>query len=239
MEILITNDDGIENEGIIELAAWAATLGDVIVVAPAKEQSGKSQSVNLKTDFRAWETTFPVKVKSAWAGDLSPADCVAFAYHMLGIRPDYVFSGINRGYNIGKEIAYSGTCGAVFEAAAHGIKAIAFSTRKPSLPVATGNLQRTWDYIHSNKLFDRCLVWNVNYPFKPADDMAMKEVRIGGTYMFDTFCALEDNLYHRERKHGPEKSAAPDTDIYTVEDGHIALSPLTLDRTDHRALGIH
>ncbi|MBO4279863.1 MAG: hypothetical protein J5891_08690 [Spirochaetales bacterium] len=238
MQILIVNDDGITNEGIIELARWAVTIGDVIVIAPDQEQSGKSQSVNLHNEFRAWKTDFAVKeIKEAWAVQLSPADCVAFGYHYLGLRPDYVFSGINRGYNIGKEIAYSGTCGAILEACTLGLKAVAFSTRARSLSVAVANLQKGWDYLIGNGLFSRCAIWNINYPDIPAPDMEIRMVRTGGIYLPDHIDHIEGDVYKRARIHGSLDLDNMETDIGTVTHGHIAVTPLTVDQTDHAALG--
>ena len=235
MEILITNDDGITNEGIIELAKWASTLGNVTVVAPEAEQSGKSTSINLKTSFRVRKADFPVPGVRAWAAELSPADCVAFAVHQLGIRPDYVFSGINRGYNIGRDISYSGTCGAIFEAGSLGYKAVAFSTRLRSLPSAVNNLQKSWDFVITNKLFDKHLIWNINYPEIPAEKMEMRFVRQGGIFLSDHFDKLDEDTYKRNRFHGLEFTDAT-TDIKTVLDGHIAITPMTIDQTDYSVL---
>lgn len=236
MQILITNDDGIRNEGILVLARWAATLGEVIVVAPSEEQSGKSQSVNLKVPFKAWESDFAVPGIKAWAGEMSPADCVDFAYYQLGLRPDYVFSGINRGYNIGREISYSGTDGAVFEAGSLGIRGVAFSTRPKALSVAERYLQKTWDCLLDGDLFSKCGMWNLNYPEIPDENLQIRFTKVGGIYLEHFMDTLGENTYKRHRNHGQQQFTDQETDIYTVRHGHISMTPLSSDFTNYSVL---
>ena len=104
MRILVTNDDGITSPSLSHLAHWASRFGEVIVVAPKVEQSGKSQSIDFFN---------PVEIKrvdfgglEAWAMDSTPADCVRFGVLGLDREYDLVLSGINRGYNLGDDIAY-------------------------------------------------------------------------------------------------------------------------------------
>ena len=108
MKILIVNDDGIEAPAILQLAKWARKLGEVVVVAPRVEQSGKSQSVLLKEFFSVEERDLAEGIR-AYAVDSTPADCVRFGLLGLGEKFDLVFSGINKGINVGDDIVYSGT----------------------------------------------------------------------------------------------------------------------------------
>lgn len=166
MKILVVNDDSISAPGISMLAKAAAQFGEVTVVAPAHQCSAMSQKLTLREALTLEKLDdFPVSVQGAYRVDGTPVDCVKVALdYILEDMPDYVFSGINNGYNVGFDIAYSGTLGAAFEAARNGIPAIAFSVASdhhlPSaepylLPVMKELLEadREWG-----------TVWNVNFP---------------------------------------------------------------------------
>ena len=118
MKILVVNDDSIHAPGIVLLAKAAMELGEVTVVAPANQCSAMSQRITIRGDMRVDKVQdFPVPVKAAYKVDGTPADCLKIAMqYLLEEKPDYVFSGINDGYNAGFDIAYSGTLGAAFEA---------------------------------------------------------------------------------------------------------------------------
>lgn len=175
MKILVVNDDSIAAPGISLLAKAAAELGEVTVVAPAHQCSAMSQKLTLREVLAVEKVEdFSVNVQGAYRLDGTPVDCVKVALdYILEDRPDYVFSGINNGYNVGFDIAYSGTLGAAFEAARHGIPAMAFSVagdhHLPSvepylLPVIQELLEADMEW---------GTVWNVNFP-------AMKTVGLKG-----------------------------------------------------------
>ena len=123
MKILVVNDDSIHAPGIVLLAKAAMELGEVTVVAPANQCSAMSQRITIRGDMRVDKVQdFPVPVKAAYKVDGTPADCLKIAMqYLLEEKPDYVFSGINDGYNAGFDIAYSGTLGAAFEAVMNGV----------------------------------------------------------------------------------------------------------------------
>ena len=114
MNILIVNDDSIYAPGIELLAKAAAQLGRVWVVAPAQQCSAMSHKITIWGNLHIEKVdNFPVEVEGAYKVEGSPADCVKVALdYILEEKPDYVFSGINNGYNVGYEIAYSGTMAA-------------------------------------------------------------------------------------------------------------------------------
>ena len=104
-KILITNDDGINSDGIIRLAQTALEFGEVLVVAPDSQRSSMSHSATLGSDFTVWESDFHVEGVHAYACSGTPADCVRIG--VLGIMPeapDVVFSGINYGYNSATDV---------------------------------------------------------------------------------------------------------------------------------------
>ena len=114
MRILIVNDDGIQAKALPHLIRWARTLGEVTCVAPKHEQSGKSQAIDFTKPVEIKEVEIAPDI-TVWAMDSTPADCVRFGVTGLGVTYDLILSGINRGYNLGDDIAYSGTVGAINE----------------------------------------------------------------------------------------------------------------------------
>lgn len=129
MRILVTNDDGIDSEGLSVLAEAMADLGEVTVVAPDKEYSGASASLGALQLLRPEVHRRHVKGASeAWAVEGPPALCVMFA--TLGVfarRFDMVVAGINPGVNVGRSVYHSGTVGAALTARTRGLPAIAVS----------------------------------------------------------------------------------------------------------------
>ncbi len=127
-KILITNDDGIEAEGIIRLAETAKEFGEVWVIAPAHQRSAASHCITLREPVEIKEADFPVEGVKAFACSGTPADCVRVgSLSVMPYKPDVVLSGINYGYNVASDIQYSATCGAAFEASFQGFISIALS----------------------------------------------------------------------------------------------------------------
>ena len=121
MKILLTNDDGIAGEGLRLLAEWSRTVGEILIVAPKAEQSAMGQSIVLRRPFEVKRSDlFDDLGIESYSLDSTPADCVRFATDRFGPF-DFVFSGMNRGLNLGFDIAYSGACGAAFEVNYAGI----------------------------------------------------------------------------------------------------------------------
>ena len=128
MNILITNDDGINAPGISLLAEAAAQFGNVTVVAPASQCSAMSHRITLDRPMGLRKHEWGMDGVTAYSLDGTPADCIRAALDaIMPEKPDVVLSGINHGYNVGYDIAYSGTVGAAMEALMSGIPAIALS----------------------------------------------------------------------------------------------------------------
>ena len=166
MKILVVNDDSVSAPGIVTLVRAALQFGEVTVVAPSHQCSALSQKLTLRETMilKKYEV-FPVPGCEVWELDGTPVDCVKVAIcHVLEERPDWVFSGINNGYNAGFDIAYSGTLGAAFEASRAGIPAIAFSIASDKHLTAVEpyltDVIRELISIHPGA---DC-VWNVNFP---------------------------------------------------------------------------
>ena len=169
LKILVVNDDGIRAEGIARLARAAAQFGMVYVAAPSQQCSGMSQRLNITEAFPVTEISdFPAPVEAAFSIGSTPADCVKVALDvLLDFQPDFVFSGINFGYNTGFDLAYSGTVGAAQEAVMNGIPALAFSCQHDG----TYDVTDTYLVPIIEELLSSPLApgefWNVNFPGCP------------------------------------------------------------------------
>ncbi len=127
-KILITNDDGIEADGIIRLAEAAKEFGEVWVIAPEHQRSAASHSITLRHAVEVKAYDFPVEGVKAYACSGTPADCVRVgSLSVMPYKPDVVLSGINYGYNVATDLQYSASAGAAFEAAFQGYRGIALS----------------------------------------------------------------------------------------------------------------
>jgi 5'-nucleotidase len=125
--ILVTNDDGVRAAGILAIAEALKSVGEVTIVAPAENQSGKGHSISITDPVYVDQITLPGGL-AALAATATPVSCVKLALlALVKERPHLVVSGINRGYNLGMTAYVSGTVGAAREAALHGIPAIASS----------------------------------------------------------------------------------------------------------------
>lgn len=127
MRILITNDDGVGSASLAPLVRFARRFGEVTVVAPKYEQSGKSQAIEFFREIEIKKIMIASDVE-VFSMDSTPADCVRYAVLGRGEHFDLVISGINRGLNLGRDLVYSGTAGAIFEAGRLGLRGVALST---------------------------------------------------------------------------------------------------------------
>ena len=164
-KILITNDDGINADGIIRLAQAATEFGEVWVVAPDSQRSAMSHSITLRHSVNAWKVDFPVPGVHAYACSGTPGDCVRIgSLNIVPEKPDHVFSGINYGFNAASDIQYSATAGAAFEAAFQGIHTIAFSEDACEIHEVTERYLKEIIAELLNKPLGVNQIWNVNFP---------------------------------------------------------------------------
>lgn len=234
MNILITNDDGIESEGIKILARWAAKLGNVTIVAPKVEQSGRSHSIEIHKAYEVKPFCFENNLE-AFSVDSTPADCIRIGVVALDRKYDLVLAGINKGLNIGEDIGYSGTCGAIFEAAYNNVPSIAFSTEPGSFKEAENQLDNCYNFIMENKLFDVCKIYNVNIPF---NSKGIRLTHMGGPYFRDKYTSPEKNMYKPNGYSAYQGTKDFDCDVDAALNGFISISPMTVNRTDFEAYRI-
>jgi 5'-nucleotidase len=236
--LLVTNDDGIESPGIAALAEALKPLGEVTVVAPAKNQSGASHSITILSGMSG---VLPVTRNGALFGHAvpgTPADSVLAALYWLhkDKKFDLVISGINYGTNVGNGAYYSGTVGAAMQGALGGIPGIAFSQDaklktdyERSAKVAAGIVK---------SILERGLppqsYWNVNIPAGALK--GIKVLPVGGDYYVvesvETTGDKSDGStgIKPKMKIGTEFPAGSDTEAYVQ--GYVTVAPLTLDISD-------
>lgn len=228
MRILVTNDDGIFSEGLAIVVKWATKLGEVWVSAPQTQQSGKSHALTIHQPFSIEKVSLGLGEKVAYAVGSTPVDCVRFATLGLNTDFDLIISGINKGYNLGEDILYSGTVGAIFEAKLRNTRGIALSTEYTTFQYAEQSLDKIYDYFVKHDLFAFNLIYNVNIPLTPSDILLTHQ---GGPYFSDRFFETDDGLWEQKGYcvHQNNHDLTIDTDA-TI-DGHITISPLTTDRS--------
>jgi len=234
LRILVVNDDGIRAPGIALLARVAARFGETWVIAPDDQCSGMSQKLTLFDEMALRPTDFPVPVAGAWRLGGTPADCVKLALdHLLDLRPDYVFSGVNDGWNAGYDIAYSGTIGACYEAVMNGIPAIAFSaSRKTDMDIAEHYLPEIAAEL-LEKGQGRGEIWNVNFPAGPVSALRgiLRERTIAPMQLFNgVFTSrlhLDGHKLLSQTGVPIGRGAAPaGSDIAAVLDGYISIGKI-------------
>lgn len=228
MNILITNDDGFASPSLAALADWAAQFANVTVVAPKEEQSGKSHSIDFHAPIEIKRVTLSTG-REAWSVASTPADCVRFGVLGLKEKYDLVLSGINHGYNLGCDIAYSGTVGAIFEAARQGIKGVAISTDFGDYTPAVAALDRVKAYFEQRELLSLNGLYNVNIPPKAGN---IRITRQGGIFYTDEFVHQGNDMYLQVGSAVHYDTLHEDLDIAAIGDGCISITPLRFERTD-------
>jgi 5'-nucleotidase len=239
VKILVTNDDGIQAPGLIALASALAAIGEVAVVAPDRERSAASHALTLHHPLRA-EQVAPGR----FAVDGTPTDCVNLGIHsLIDFHPDLVVSGINRGANIGDDVTYSGTVAAAMEATLMGIPAFAVSLvtldAAADYSGAAAYAARLAKELIRNGL-PRDTFLNVNVPAVAPQLLKAPLVTVQGKRRYEG--TIVDSVDPRGRNYYWIGTADLDfhdldgTDYAAIKRGHISITPLHLDMTNHSAL---
>ncbi len=228
MRILITNDDSITSPILPGLIRWAKTKGDVTVVVPKVEQSGKSQAIEFYHAVEVKEVHLTPDLK-VWAMNSTPADCVRFGVLGLHQTYDLVLSGINKGLNVGHDIVYSGTVGAIYEASRLGIHGIALSSAPEDLEHALAQLDGVWEWMTHHELLSHNLLYNVNFP---REAKGIRITRQGGVFFSDGFQRQEGDMYIQVGAPVTEYGQDLNMDIDAIRNGYVSVTPLAAERTD-------
>lgn len=240
MKILMVNDDGMQAKALPHFIRWARELGEVTCVVPKQEQSGKSQAIDFTHPVEIRETAIAPDI-TVWAMDSTPADCVRFG--VAGLQKDYdlILSGINRGYNLGDDIAYSGTVGAIMEGGRLGIPSLALSADPAigsddhALKQALGMLDPLWDYFQRKNFFAYGELFNINFP--PVDKpLGMRITRQGGEFYSDAFEPWGEHLFMQVGAPVSYDRCDLSIDIDAIRAGYISITPMTCAKTDWQVL---
>lgn len=246
MRILLTNDDGVHAPGLKILEKIARKFSDDIwIVAPAEENSGAGHSLTL---------TRPVRIREHgdrhYSVSGTPTDSVMLAIGqiMRDARPDLILSGVNRGANLGDDVTYSGTVSAAMEGTLAGIRSIALSQvyskegMGDMVPFAAAEAwgEKVLAPLVNMDFAPRTLM-NVNFP--ALDAGAVKGIRVvrQGFHDYGRAAIVKGTDprgydYYWFGLHGIEHTPGHDTDLESINDGFISVSPLQLDLTDYVSL---
>ena len=231
MQILVTNDDGVHSEGIRALADALRPLGDVTVVAPIQEASAIGHALTLRRPLRI-ETIGP----DVFAIDGTPTDCVNIAItHVLKGKPDLIVSGINKGWNLGDDVTYSGTVSGALEGALLSIPSIAISAERVGDESEFGPSARAAATV-AEAVIDRGMprftLLNINVP-----KGVNKGFRVTVQARRNHVTSVSERMDPRQRAYywieeGLNTWEPHDrSDYQAVRDGYISITPLQPDMT--------
>ena len=240
MKILLSNDDGYQAPGLAALYEALRDLGDVEVVAPEHNNSAKSNALTLHSPLYVHESHNGFRYVNG-----TPADCVHVALTgFLGYKPDLVVSGINNGANMGDDTIYSGTVGAAMEGYLFGIPAIAFSQTEKGWAHIDAAARKARDLVQLviEKHLSSQHPWllNVNIPNRAYEDLkSFKVCRLGRRHAAEK--VIPQASPHGETMYwiggaGLAKDGADGTDFHATAQGHVSITPLQVDLTDHASL---
>lgn len=242
MNILVTNDDGIEAEGIKALVRALVKDHRIIVAAPDGERSGFGHYTSLKTPFK-YEKIDLIEGADCYRLTGTPADCVKFGISYLAdFDIELVISGINHGRNLGTDVLYSGTVGAAMEGLIGGLSSVAVSYGGRggwNFDFAAGFVAKNIEAL--KKYSDAKHVININFPVCRPDEIKGVKVAPQGREKYnDQYIAYHVN----GKQEGVILDGLPhvfadypeDCDIMLNSQNYITITPLNLDLTDYQAI---
>lgn len=238
MNILVSNDDGVNAPGIRVLEEALASLGNTMVVGPDRNCSGASNSLTLIN---------PLRTQNLENGYISvngtPTDCVHLAISQLCLSPpDLVVAGINHGANLGDDVLYSGTVAAATEGRHMGMPAIAVSLvgkEEKHYETAAQVTVKVIERLQAHPLKSDQIL-NINVPDIPLTALkGIKATRLGHRHKAETMKKMKDpwqrDIYWYGSL-GQELDAGEGTDFHAVANGFASVTPLTVDMTAHNSL---
>jgi 5'-nucleotidase len=247
-KILLVNDDGVQSYGLLSSKEAVENLGEVVVVAPAEQQSGKSRSISFFKPLKVSSTVLNDDSK-AFSVNGTPADCVGIGiFAILNKKPDLLISGINIGPNLGiSHLTASGTVGGALEGASYGI---------PSISISLGvNCKGIWfldkaegiDFSFAKNILNRIAknvlkkgmpkgvdVFNINVPANPVNDEIVV-TRLGKQLYYPEIEKNNENegefyIWKDGNYENIEKELGSDR-YTTIIENRVTVTPLTLDLT--------
>ncbi len=237
--ILVTNDDGVHSDGIHALAVALASLGEVTIVAPHVEASAIGHALTLRRPLRMERLRDRV-----YEVDGTPTDCVNIAVTQVypaGSAPDLVVSGINKGYNLGDDVTYSGTVSGALEGSLLGI---------PSIAVSLARTRSTYDFAPAaaaaatiasmalrGEMISARTFLNINVPTgKPKGFRLTVQAKRNHITIVDPRTDPRGQAYYWIEEGENDWEPHDRSDYQAVRDGYISVTPLQPDMTDHDAM---
>lgn len=234
--ILITNDDGVHSQGIDHLRQALGDLGKTVIVAPDSDNSAVSHSLTIDRPLRIQKLK-----QDVYSVNGTPTDCVAIGLNsILDQKPDLLVSGINIGANLGDDISYSGTVSAAIEGTMYAI---------PSMAISVGG-QAPYDFRAAMKIAS-CMAKKVLHNSLPKDTLlninvpsgeSVERIRITrqGRKLWEN--PLQETFDPWGNRHywigggTPVGDPGRDTDVYVFSLGHVSVTPIQLDLTNHAGI---
>ncbi|MBS3762756.1 MAG: 5'/3'-nucleotidase SurE [Planctomycetes bacterium] len=248
MRILLTNDDGVGADSLWAIANELESLGELLIVAPQKQQSGMGHAITYRTPISA-EIIRRNGNKTAYAVSGTPADCVKFGLlELVEQPPDLIVSGINLGLNVGCNVFYSGTLAAAIEGALYQTPSFAVSVpfeAGEELAEYAQQALRTIKYVHANSVIpDQPIAWNVNLPLldEPEPEIVFTHHWTGAFHeRYIRSESEEGDLFQLDLPWEEQNIPGNGCDVHVLQDGKISVTPMRPSLTDHdflRELGI-
>lgn len=238
MNILLVNDDGVYSQGILMLAKKLCVDNDVTVVAPQGQMSGTGHSFTLYGYVNYVELNLLEGVR-CYAVNGTPADCIKVGINLILKKyPDLIISGINKGFNLGTDIFYSGTVNAALEGAVHNIKAIAVSQE-----YFVDNYEYSSDFVlkYYRKLYDMLpddaqTIFNINIPSGDKKEISgVKFVKLGVRRYQENY-RYEDGLGFRAHCVSLHVDDSDQDDISLYDKKFVTISPVKNDWNNNEFL---
>jgi len=245
MHLLLTNDDGINAEGLQTLRHILSESPDceVFTVAPDRERSASGHAITMHRPLLVEELKTNGQGGRAWAVGGTPADCTKLALEaILPVRPTVVISGINRGPNLGTDVFYSGTVSAAIEGAMYGIPALAVSLtafEDLDYTFAARFVRFLLKHLPQFNLKPRTLL-NVNIPaVEPQQINGIRFTKLGVRQyrnVFDRRLDPRGRVYYWLAGELLDPDNDPDSDVIAIKNNYISITPIHLDLTSYHSL---
>ncbi|MGE5417255.1 MAG: 5'/3'-nucleotidase SurE [Acidobacteriota bacterium] len=245
MRILMTNDDGVQAEGIRALAQSLREIAEIYVVAPDRERSGTGHCITVFNPLMVQKVEIPDMADHIWVVDGTPADCVKLGICaiMKEEPPDFVVSGINRGPNLGTDVLYSGTVSAAVEGVILGVPAVAVSLNSYKInedqSFAARFARAVLRRINQDGIAKDTIL-NINVPcIERSQIKGLRITRLGSRRYENAFEERQDprgRTYYWLGGEVIKEEQEKDSDVAAVNDDYISITPIHFDLTDYKLI---
>ena len=240
--ILVTNDDGITAPGIASLVEAVKDLGEVVVVAPDKPQSGMGHAITIGVPLRLQKVDDISEGVTSYQTSGTPVDCVKLAVDkILHRKPDICLSGINHGANHSINVIYSGTMSAAMEASIEGIPSVGFSLLdyrfEADFTASRFYVRKIVESLLKMPNYDKHLLLNVNIPAVPLD--LMKGIKV----CKQAYAKYDEDFDERLDPHGKKYywltgefvnfDTSEESDVWALEHNYVSVVPVQFDLTNY------